>query len=60
MEKEDSKYLGIIKFNEIIEKEIEEQLGMEYFRSLRLASHSKLTGLNEIQVVNTCVIAGIV
>eukprot|EP00794_Sanderia_malayensis_P016665 gene16665-biopygen14077 len=51
------KYLGILEFDSVKEKEMKEAFATEYFRRVKLVCKSKLNGKNKINALNTWVIS---
>jgi hypothetical protein len=51
------KYLGILEFDQIMEKEMKEKTRREYFRRLKLVLKSKLNGKNKIMGINAWAVA---
>ena len=47
------KYLGVLEAEDILEKEIKENLKSEYFRHVKLLAQSKLYGGNAIKGINS-------
>ena len=47
------KYLGILEFDSVKEKEMKEAFATEYFRRVELVCKSKLNGKNKINALNT-------
>ena len=47
------KYLGVLEAEDILEKEIKENLKSEYFRRVKLLAQSKLYGGNAIKGINS-------
>ena len=53
VEIEGYKYLGIMEYDKIKEKEVKENFVKEYFRRIKLVLKSKLNGNNKISAINT-------
>ena len=51
------KYLGILEFDSVKEKEMKEAFATEYFRRVKLVLKSKLNGKNKINALNTWAIS---
>ena len=51
------KYLGILEFDSVKEKEMKEAFATEYFRRVKLVCKSKLNGKNKVNALNTWAIS---
>ena len=52
MEEDRYKYLGILEYDSIKEREMKDKHRNEYFRRAKLVLHSKLNGRNKTMVPN--------
>ena len=57
IDKEGYKYLGILEFDSVREKDMIRNFQSEYFRRARLVMRSKLNGRNKIKALNTWAIS---
>ena len=57
IETEGYKYLGILEFDSVREKDMIRNFQSEYFRRSRLVMRSKLNGRNKIKALNTWAIS---
>ena len=51
------KYIGILEYDKVKEKELKTEFVREYKRRIRLILISKLNGKNKIKVINSCAVA---
>uniref|UniRef100_A0A1X7SUE5 Reverse transcriptase domain-containing protein n=1 Tax=Amphimedon queenslandica TaxID=400682 RepID=A0A1X7SUE5_AMPQE len=57
VEEYEYKYLGVLEFDQILEKQMKNKMRSEYFKRLKLILKSKLTGKNKVQALKTWAVA---
>ena len=53
VEKDGYKYLGVLELDQIMESDMKERFGKEYFRRFKLVLKSRLNDKNKILAANT-------